>query len=135
MAMVESALGAVPMLPSVGFLRAARRTHRASFHATGSPLCLSSGGVGQNPGIGDLGAATPVSGDRDLGEVEQLDPHSPRVAPGGCCGRCGVGGRPSISSGADHPVPHEVFHGAHGVFSDCMLEVVRPAAHDLVETR
>ena len=74
MAMVESALGAVPMLPSVRFVRAARRTRRASFHATGSPLCLSSGGVGQDPGVGDLGAATPVSGDRDLGEVEQLDP-------------------------------------------------------------
>ena len=74
MAMVESALGAVPMLPSVRFVRAARRTRRASLHATGSPLCLSSGGVGQDPGVGDLGAATPVSGDRDLGEVEQLDP-------------------------------------------------------------
>ena len=74
MAMVESALGTVPMLPSVRFLRAARRTRRASFHATGCPLCLPSGGVGQDPGIGDLGAATPALRDRDLGEVEQLDP-------------------------------------------------------------
>ena len=74
MAMVVSALGAVPMLPSVRFPRDARRTRLASFHATGSPLCLPSGGVGQDPGFGDLGAATPVSRDRDLGEVEQLDP-------------------------------------------------------------
>ena len=39
-----------------------------------SALCLPSGGVGQDPGVGDLGAVTAVSGDRDLGEVEQLDP-------------------------------------------------------------
>ena len=74
MAMVESALAAVPMLPSVRFLRAARRTRRAHFHATGFPVCLPSGGVGQDPGVGDLGAVTAVSGDRDLGEVEPLDP-------------------------------------------------------------
>jgi hypothetical protein len=85
MAMVESALGAVAMLPSVRFLRAARRTRPASFHTTGSPLCLPPGGVGQDPGVGDLGAATPVSRDRDLGEVEQLEPicrgsHPPAVA-------------------------------------------------------
>ena len=74
MAMVELALGAVAMLPSVRFLRAARRTHPANFHATGSPPCLPSGGVGQDPGVGGLGAATPVSRDRDLAEVEQRDP-------------------------------------------------------------
>src|SRR6516164_3464324 len=120
MAMVESALGAVPMLPSVRFVRAARRTRRASFHATGSPLCLSSGGVGQDPGVGDLGAATPVWGDRDLGEVEQLDPIR-RGSRSAAFAASVVSARPSISSGADHLVPQEVFQGARGVFSDCML--------------
>ena len=74
MAMVESALGAVPMLPSVrlpGPL--AERAQRVSTQRALHCVC-GQAGVGQHPGVGDLGAATPVSRDRDLGEVEQLDP-------------------------------------------------------------
>jgi hypothetical protein len=74
MAMVESALGAVPRLPSVRFPRPLAAPAMRVSTQTGSPLCLRSGGVGQGPGVGNLGAAIPVSGDRDLGQVEQLHP-------------------------------------------------------------
>jgi hypothetical protein len=58
------------------------------FSATGSPQCLSLGVVDRGPGVGDLHAAIPVSGDRHLGEVEQLDPvrRRPRPAPSGPSG-------------------------------------------------
>ena len=75
MAMDESALGAVPMLPSVRpFPRplaeaALRVSTQRALHCD----CLQPE-LARVPGVGDLGAAIPVSGDRDLGEVEQLDP-------------------------------------------------------------
>jgi hypothetical protein len=64
---------AVPNFAIGPFPQATRRTRHACCHATGSPRHLPLGVVG-DPGVRDLGAAVPVSGDRDLGEVEELDP-------------------------------------------------------------
>jgi hypothetical protein len=75
MAMVESALAAVPMLPSVRFLRAARRTRRASFHATGSPLCVCrQAGLAR---IQELGIWAPRHRYRVIGTLQRLNSSSP----------------------------------------------------------
>jgi hypothetical protein len=97
---VESAWGAVLMLPSVPFPRplsepAVRVSTQRALHGI-----YRQAGCGTVPGVGDRVASIPA--------VQLPEP-------------------------TNHPVPHEVLQGVHGVFGYCMPEVVRPAAHDLVQ--
>lgn len=71
---VGSARGRGGGIAAAPFPRAARRTRRAAFTATGSPRGDASGGsIGGVVGTGDAGAAIPVAFDTDAGGIEQHD--------------------------------------------------------------
>jgi hypothetical protein len=92
----------------------------------------------EGPGAGDRIASVAVSGDRYLSEAEQLDPVrgdgiSPAVRRGE--GPADVFPPPAVQcpEPPDHSPPDEAGQAVQGVLAHCMLEVVSPAAHDLIE--
>ena len=72
MAMVESALGADVAVGPFPPGRSPNAPCEFPRNGLSTVSAVRRGWPGSRGG--DLGAATPVSGDRDLGEVEQLDP-------------------------------------------------------------
>ncbi len=110
------------------------------FHRTGLSTVPRSGRccAGCRGGDGDRVASLPVPGDRHRFEVEQLRPVRRDRSPpsiGGGEPAAHLLPRPAMQrpQPTDDAPPHEVGQRMQGLFGNRLLEVVGPAADDLVE--
>src|SRR3954447_15154554 len=121
------------------FPQAARRTRRACLHATGSPWSLPwACSRSLCPGVGDLVSSVAIPPDRYRFGVEQFDPvRADRFPPAGVVGEPATDVLPPPAMPGPHhphdPPPGVALELAEGALCDGVLEVVGPAARDLVD--